>query len=645
MQKEKNEAFLRWCHESLGISSSLVEIDYFEYYDFVRAMDDRVDVFCEDCFDTDRFEDDYDMIPSIDGIVNLDDDYDGPDQDALLSVTDYPTLSVRGLKAARDVEVGQVLISIPHRSLWTLSNVIDADPVLEAAMGRKARELHGWNNPVDEIPLLAVAFLYHVQKLSPDGDDSNSPHAPYLRLLLQDQPGMNIKESIPHLWDSNKLRHSATPAVRKVAKGIKKDVLDLYETIVLTLIEKHPQLFAEGDHQGHPSEDRFVHHEEDKARDDDDWNETSGQYRDDDNLVRRSNDVHEGAHSDGSGNTNRVDWMFSLERFHWAFALVNSRHWHLPIPGQVRGGEKPPSREETMEESGDFEQTSSADDHQSFSDQEGPPASTPTDEWLDYQRELQQKEDERESLLAETKDLRVHTTDESNEDEVWPSGNSFLAPVADLLNFGPPCTRGMYNQSTDTFEIIATCPFRKGQEITFWYTDACEDVFMANYGFTLPMMVPKCATEVDKAHQMRVELSNAYDELDRLDQELDHLLDVLHDCHCENQTVLAAGLSTPPSSTIKMDKNDNPGYQPSTFQSRQDSLRDHDGGGRRTSGRRKTGSKNRNRTRNDSSNDAKHAIRGGRRHAASSPKRVLRRIGNRGNRERGSVVQSRKSEF
>jgi hypothetical protein len=648
VHKERHESFLEWCHESLGISSSLVEIAYFEYYDFIKAMDDRVDIFCEDCLGTDLFQDSYGRVPSMDGSVDSDDDFPYPDPDEQLSVTDYPMIPVRGLMASQDVEVGQILISIPHRSLWSISNIVDADPVLAPVMGRKVRELHGWNNPVDEIPLLAVALLYHVEHLGTIEDGTTSPHGPYLRLLLQDEQGINIKESIPHLWDSGKLRHSATPAVRKVAKGIKNDVVQLYDTIVLTLIEEHPDLFAHDKHQGHPTKSQVVHRTAGAGNDDDEH------YQEYDDELIQEHDYFDEERSlrDRPEDAIHHEWMYSLDRFHWAFALVNSRHWHLPIPSQVRiekngdvGGPKKTNEEES----------SNGEEHYSFTDQEGPPASMPTDEWLAYQRELQRQEEELESLGSNS-NLSEDDVDaaESAGDDFWPSGYSFLAPVADLLNFGPPCTRGRYNQTTNSFEIIATCPFRKGQEITFWYTDACEDVFVANYGFTMPMMVPKCATEADKVYQLNVELLNAYTELDRLDQELDRLLDVLHDCHCDNQTVLAVGPPSPPTPNNRnnlINRHDSP--QPILFQKRQEGMPDARsvGGGRPQSINRKTGNmgKSRSRRSDKGRNDAKHAIRGGRRSAGSSPKGVLRRAGNGEGPKRGSnnknSVQSRKSEF
>ena len=508
---EQHDTFLTWCRDSLGIDTSLVEIDYFDYPDYLKAMEDKIDIFYEDYkYDEDEEDDDEE------------DEYNNhylDEEDRYLSVIDeYPSIIVRGLKASQDISVGEVVLSIPHSALWTVHNAIDAsgDKNLVNSMGPKARQSNGWESPgMDEIPLLAVTLLYHMMELE------NNNHAPYLELLQTH----NLQDSIPHLWDSRKLRKSATPSVLRVAQGIRKDVVDLYEAIVMVLIESHPDVF-------------------------------------------------------GIPETDDEEWMFSLEKFHWAFALINSRHWHLEIPDDPFVEEEITESPQTTAEA-EAEELPSAnqepanppeDDHESFTDQEGPPAATPTDEWVVIQDEKLREEEERElkhngdgETANETASNDHAADDTADEDyEYWPSGNSFLAPLADLLNFGPPCTRGTYNPITMAFEIVATCEFQKGQEITFWYTDACEDIFVANYGFTMPMMVPKCTKHTatsttsssnsmkedfllqqqqqeQQQEYLEDELFHAYQELDRLDRRLDFLMNVLEDCHCGNQTELLAG--------------------------------------------------------------------------------------------------------
>ncbi len=549
---KEHENFLTWCRDSLGIDTSLVEIDQFEYPDYIKAMEDRIDIFCEDCNDSIEEDEDYEYDndntndnaqagETLGATQRTKTKYLDEDVRSLSVLEEYPPVSVRGLKAARDIREGEVVLSIPHSALWTVHNAIDAsgDLNLIESMGPQARLANNWESPgMDEIPLLAVTLLYHMNKKDDANDDENNNnsnmHAPYLQILQTS----NLEDSIPHLWNSRKLRKAATPSVLRVAQGIRKDVVDLYESIVQVVIQSHPDVF--GNHNG----------------DDDDDSE----------------------------------WMFSLEKFHWAFALVNSRHWHLEIPDdpfvadleEENVAKEPASDPEVEEHLKPSQEPTDAsnipmDDHESYSDQEGPPAATPTDEWVVIQDEKLREEEEREMMLADGSEqknsnsdsVENQTTDESAADEYydyWPSGNSFLAPLADLLNFGPPCTRGTYNPQTMAFEIVATCEFRKGQEITFWYTNACEDVFVANYGFTMPMMVPKCDDEHNKhstnmatatttssnsknevlwqqqqQEYLEDELFHAYEELDRLDRRLDFLMNVLEDCHCGNQTELLEG--------------------------------------------------------------------------------------------------------
>jgi SET domain len=180
-----------------------------------------------------------------------------------------------------------------------------------------------------------------------------------------------------------------------------------------------------------------------------------------------------------------------------------------------------------------------------------PPAAMPTEEWVrdqHHHHKLHRKKDQDGTRQQQEQELNNNNfyNDDSNHDKnggayYGGGGSSFLAPVADLINFGPPCTRGWYNAETQSFEIIATCNFRKGQEVTFWYSDACDDIVVGNYGFTHPM-VPPCPNlyhwqkqaQLAQAEMAGLEqaLANAYYDLDIIDLELERVQRVLNDCDC-----------------------------------------------------------------------------------------------------------------
>jgi hypothetical protein len=115
-----------------------------------------------------------------------------------------------------------------------------------------------------------------------------------------------------------------------------------------------------------------------------------------------------------------------------------------------------------------------------------PPADMPTDAWV----KTEQDQEQEDNFVEPSSDEDV------GSDLPVSIAHSFLAPVADLLNFGPPCTRGKYNEELHTFDIVASCNFRKGQEVTFWYSDECDHVLIGVYGFTHPI-VPPCPTVED----------------------------------------------------------------------------------------------------------------------------------------------------
>mmetsp|Transcript_1478 Transcript_1478/g.1998 ORF Transcript_1478/g.1998 Transcript_1478/m.1998 type:complete len:572 (+) Transcript_1478:235-1950(+) len=272
--------------------------------------------------------------------------------------------------------------------------------------------------------------------------------------MLQTSP----TENIPFLWKKSKLVQFQNEGIRRHAQGIRQEVKDMYHEVVVDVLQRDfPELFA-------------------------------------------------------------ADDTYSLQNFLWGFALVNSRHWHLPIPDLNLNSAGLIKMRRKVEE----EERASATSL-SFGDQV-PPASSPTDEWVHDQGELG---DESEEIVQNLSDLDSSTA---------LVAHSFLAPVADLLNFGPPCTHGSYNTETRAFELVATCPFSKGQEVTYWYSDDCDDIIIANYGFTHPM-VPHCPTVDDvkdeaekwkrRSQALEEEIEHTFDDLDELELELMQAEEVL----------------------------------------------------------------------------------------------------------------------
>lgn len=245
-------------------------------------------------------------------------------------------------------------------------------------------------------------------------------------------------DNIPFLWTKARLQQEAPDGVRRHARGIHKDIQEAYVAVMVVLKREYPELFLAD--------------------------------------------------------------TYSLNNFLWAFAMVNSRHWHLPIPDLHKKPQAEPENLAPQQGIGDHL----------------PPASIPTDAWM---------------------------SEQGDTDDAPTEAHSFLAPVADLLNFGPPCTRGSYNAKTQTFELIATCSFLRGQEVTYWYTDDCDDIVIANYGFTHPM-VPACPTIEDlrqevamwtrRSQNFETELGHVYTDLEALERELARAHEVLKSCDCDD---------------------------------------------------------------------------------------------------------------
>jgi hypothetical protein len=250
-----------------------------------------------------------------------------------------PIIRVRGLAASRDIQEGETIISIPVDKLISIHNTIDKDPILSRILGVDARLNYGWahivlhddgkqvveEDPYYEIPLLAVAILYH-QSLGAE----LSPIWNYISSLLS-----SPTHTIPFLLNTTQLNQAFPEGVRNLSLRIQHDVQEMYDSVMVVLMEDYAQVF------GPSSQQDSVH-------------------------------------------------MFSFEKFIWAFAIVNSHYWHLPVS-----------------------------------------------QWS--------------TTLPSTESYAYEQQQQSKKDTTFK--HSFLAPFADLLNFGPPCTRAMINTETNSFDI------------------------------------------------------------------------------------------------------------------------------------------------------------------------------------------------
>ena len=260
------------------------------------------------------------------------------------------------------------------------------------------------------------------------------------------------RAALPSLWTATELRTQTTVAVRTITKRLRQEMRDAYATTVVPRMQLYPNVLDET--------------------------------------------------------------AFGYDKFQWAYAIVNSRHWQLPIGNDADDGESTTAKNASSNK----EDTKH---HGSFWEEHGvvPPADTPTEAWV------RTAHDDDESIDVDDEPQPTKTTTKSSR-----ADRSFLAPVADLLNLGPACTRIQYDDQQ--FQVVATCDFVKGQEVTFWYGDACADVVMAVYGVNSPSSRPcKTATEwKQQAEELERLLGAAYLELELLETELDTAEERLEEC-------------------------------------------------------------------------------------------------------------------
>jgi hypothetical protein len=494
-QQQSHEQFLEWCRNVLGIHT-ILEIQYFEdQRSPPRQPDYEEDLRTEKEEDHHQHHDPKHHNPSFTTTTT-----------STIESTTTTSSSVRGLAASRDTSAGEILIRIPVQALVSVATTIDPDPVLGHVLGKQARKKHGWYDDAyeydeklytpndsekqspelkteeeessvesEEPPVsyelgILAVGLLHHRRL---GDAS--PLAPYVRDILLASDTNDVRDELPFLWDDvHRLRTTVSEGVRIIAQEMRRETRTLYERIVNVLIREYPEIF------GYTAIDEHG------------------------------------------------DWIYSYENFQWAVGIVHSRHWQLAIPDLNDSSGGAATNEEYTTE------MNMNSPPESLGEQV-PPASVPTEAWIQQQQAMGDNTDVADDESNQNSQGHLHPPPPVVQNELPRKRQySFLAPVADLLNFGPPCTRTRYDSESKTFQVIATCDLQQGQEVTFWYGNECDDVMMAVYGISHPL-IPACKTSEE--WRMRVETLEAVldatrSDLEMLESELDYVETVLKDCDC-----------------------------------------------------------------------------------------------------------------
>ncbi len=448
--KSEYDAYMHWCEAVLGIRS-VVEIKEIEYVDHLRIHFQQNEY---EALQTEPNEFEWLKEYSTASETTVGDRVSEEDSIKSQSQTELPTKLVRGLVAKHDIAIGDIVISIPLYSLLSVPSTIDHDPVLSRILGPKAREQYGWTDALEyEVPLLVIAVLYH-RSLGME-----SPLSNYIDVLS------GTPADFPFLWSNQELRDNTDKigeGVRKLARGIQKDLREMYDKIMGKLVTEHSDLFAppNGDLEG---------------------------------------------------------WMYSYKHFQWAFGLVISRHHYLPIQDldYNEASQSQKKMVQTTTQHTNPQHKIETTQSESTVLEVVPPADQPTDSWVDLAMNEEKVVDD---AVVEDQDNEIPAAAAYDDDMIAPSGvfkHSFLAPLADMINFGPPCLTGSYNPDEHVFELIATCSFKAGQEVTFYYSSECADVIIANYAFLHPL-VPPCTTldEVkEKSEEWKIQAMDAEEKL------------------------------------------------------------------------------------------------------------------------------------
>jgi len=82
---------------------------------------------------------------------------------------------------------------------------------------------------------------------------------------------------------------------------------------------------------------------------------------------------------------------------------------------------------------------------------------------------------------------------------------SFMVPGADLLNFGKSgATIGGYDTTKHAFVITAKQEWKRGDEVTYYYSDECDEYLLFEYGFKSEFS-PECSSKKLASLKLEIE--------------------------------------------------------------------------------------------------------------------------------------------
>ena len=351
---------------------------------------------------------------------------------------------------------------------------IERDHVLRGIIGRDAaawrvvgdddeegNDVGGGGGGWDEKQVLALYMLYHKTL------DSRSDIKAYVDLYFSADLSTTLTTMDEETLD-DKYPRERYGRLRRLVDEVNYDIERKYKHLVPRLAELYPEVFGRGIKKKK---------DKDKDKDKDDNNKDGGE----------------------QSEAAQEEWAYSYEQYREAYVILLSRYWSL----ELKDADEDQDQDTTSSRRVELERDDDDDERRDCETQQ------------DGSKSCAEATDGDESDAAAAAAVSSSSSDDaaSSSSAVSaitssaPSSSSsssssspvshyhdFLAPFADLLNFGPPSTYATYDALSRRFEIRATRAHEEGEEVTFYYTSECEEHFLVFYGFG-DGNVPKCEEE------------------------------------------------------------------------------------------------------------------------------------------------------